>query len=118
MTAAWPLACASGWCDMIGACDALMRARIRMAQRKKPIPNGPGLFEAQERQLERRLRRQRALFIPRFLRDAAKNFHLDDVAQDQAYKIAVHWADLESKGHLPEFKETSIDTQFLDHLFG
>src|SRR4051794_39484956 len=89
-----------------------------MARRKNQIPNGPGLFEDQERHLERRLRRQRALFIPRFLRDAAANIQLKNAAQDRAYAIALQWAELESTGHLPGFKETSIDTQFLDQLFG
>jgi len=89
-----------------------------MARRKRPTHSGPGLFEEQERHLERRLRRQRALFIPRFLREAAANFQLKNAAQDRAFEIAVRWADLETTGHLPEYKETSIDTQFLDQLFG
>ncbi|HVX11927.1 MAG TPA: DNA methyltransferase [Pirellulales bacterium] len=89
-----------------------------MARRKNGKPNGPGLFDEQERQLERRIRRQRALFIPRFLREAASSLHLRTPARDRAYEIATRWADLETKGHLPQYKETSIDTQFLDQLFG
>lgn len=89
-----------------------------MARRKNGNHNGPGLFDEQERQLERRIRRQRALFIPRFLREASLNLHLRNEAQDKAYEIALRWADLETKGHLPQYKETSIDTQFLDQLFG
>lgn len=92
-----------------------------MARRKAPTRPGPDLFEEQNRQLvhqTQRRRRQRALFIPRFLREAAANMQLRDAAQDRAYEIAVHWADLETDGHLPQFKETSIDTQFLDQLFG
>ncbi|HUY87153.1 MAG TPA: DNA methyltransferase [Pirellulales bacterium] len=89
-----------------------------MARRKNSNHNGPGLFDEQERQLERRIRRQRALFIPRFLREAALNLHLRNEAQDKAHEIAIRWADLETKGHLPQYKETSIDTQFLDQLFG
>jgi hypothetical protein len=89
-----------------------------MARRKSRIQAGPGLFEQQERHLERRLRRQRALFIPRFLREAAANLQLQNAAQDRAYAIAIRWAELETSGHLPEYKETSIDTQFLDQLFG
>ena len=89
-----------------------------MARRKNSHHNGPGLFDAQVRHIERRVRRQRALFIPRFLREAAASLKLRTEAQDRAHVIAVRWADLETAGHLPKFKETSIDTQFLDQLFG
>jgi hypothetical protein len=89
-----------------------------MARRKPPPPNGPGLFDEQERHLERRLRRQRALFIPRLLREAAASFQLQGEAREHAYQIAIRWANLETSGHLPGYKETSIDTQFLDQLFG
>jgi hypothetical protein len=89
-----------------------------MARRKAPPDNGPGLFAEQVIQLERRIRRQRALFIPRFLREAAADAKLRGDAQDRAQQIAIQWADLETKGHLPTYKETSIDTQFLDQLFG
>src|SRR5439155_25013817 len=77
-----------------------------------------GLFEEHERQLARRLRRQRALFIPHFLREAAANMQLRGVAQDKAHAIVLRWAELETSGHLPRYKETSIDTQFLDQVFG
>jgi len=88
-----------------------------MARRKSRTHDGPGLFEEQERERIRRTRRQRALFIPKYLAEAAKSKHLEGAAQDRAHEIAVRWADLESKGHLPQFKETSVDTQFLDQLF-
>lgn len=89
-----------------------------MARRKNPIHNGPGLFEEEERNHVRRIRRHRALFIPRLLREAAASMRLKDAAQDRAHAIAIRWADLETSGHLPQYKETSIDTQFLDQLFG
>jgi hypothetical protein len=91
-----------------------------MARRQKNAHDGPGLFHEQERHLERRIRRQRALFIPRFLTEAAGNLQLASPAQDNAHQIAIRWAKLESNGHLhrPDYKETSIDTQFLDQLFG
>jgi hypothetical protein len=87
---------------------------------RKNVHDGPGLFLEQERHLERRIRRQRALFIPRFLTEAAGNIHLASPAQERAHQIAIRWAELESNGHLhrPDYKETSIDTQFLDQLFG
>jgi hypothetical protein len=89
-----------------------------MARRKNSTHNGPGLFDEQERHLERRIRRQRALFIPRFLREAAASFKLQGEAQDRAHEIVLRWATLETSGRLPQYKETSIDTQFLDQIFG
>ena len=38
-----------------------------MARRKNNIHNGPGLFEEREQQQERRIRRQRALFMHRIV---------------------------------------------------
>ena len=89
-----------------------------MARRNAPQIDAQGLFSEQERHHERRIRRQRALFIPRFLRDAGASFRLQTPAQDRAYEITLRWAKLETDGHLPKYKETSIDTQFLDQLFG
>jgi len=86
---------------------------------RKPLtPESPRLFAHYEQSTERRIRRQRALFIPRLVREAAKHVALSGPAQDKAYAIAVQWADLESSGKLAKHKETSIDTQFLDQLFG
>ena len=89
-----------------------------MARRTNRRHDGPGLFEEQEQHLARRIRRQRALFIPRFLSEAASNLQLRGAAEDKAHEIALRWADLETNGHLPKYKETSIDTQFLYQLFG
>ena len=89
-----------------------------MAARNKIPTNGASLFQVQESESDRRLRRQRALFIPRIVRETAVNEQLHDEAQDRAHAIAIRWADLETAGHLPLYKETSIDTQFLDQLFG
>lgn len=76
------------------------------------------LFAAQEIAHARRIRRQRALFIPKFLREIATSKALAGTQQDRAYKIAVRWADLHASGRLAEHNETTIDTQFLDQLFG
>ena len=89
-----------------------------MARRKIPTHNGPGLFDEQERHLERSIRRQRALFIPRILHEAAETLPLRGEAQDRAHEIVLRWANLETSGRLPEYKETSIDTQFLYQIFG
>ena len=76
----------------------------RMARKKNVVQNGRGLFDEQLQQLERRIRRQRALFIPKYLRAAAASFQLQGAAQDRAYDIAVRWADLETSGRLPEYR--------------
>ncbi|MCA9273330.1 MAG: N-6 DNA methylase [Phycisphaerales bacterium] len=89
-----------------------------MSKRPANAKDGPRLFEHHEQVLNRRIRRQRALFIPKFIREAAANQQLNGAAQNSAYEIAVRWADLETSGNLAKHKETSIDTQFLDQLFG
>jgi type I restriction-modification system DNA methylase subunit len=89
-----------------------------MAKKTTQARDGARLFEQQERAHERRVRRQRALFIPRYLRELSQSSSLEGEARDRAYAIAVRWAELESSGKLAEHKETSIDTQFLDQLFG
>lgn len=64
------------------------------------------------------MRRQRALFIPRYVREAGQNVALAGPARDRAYAVILQWADLQSNGHLPKYNETTIDTQFLDQVFG
>ena len=73
-----------------------------MAKRKSVEPTGRGLF-AGHATPRRRVRPQRALFIPHLLREKADNNLLEE-AQSKAHEIAVHWADLETNGHLPEYK--------------
>src|SRR5581483_3019627 len=88
-----------------------------MAKRVRQVKESPGLFAQHEQALQRRIRRQRALFIPHYLTDAAKEFDFDIPEVARAHAIAVRWADLETAGHLPKYKETTIDTQFLEQLF-
>ncbi len=89
-----------------------------MPKRASKAPEEARLFEHEEREQRRRLRRQRALFIPKYVAEAAARTDLSGKAQDNAYAIALRWADLESSGWLAKQKETAIDTQFLDQLFG
>lgn len=88
-----------------------------MAKKNSQARDGARLFEQQERAHERRVRRQRALFIPRFLRDAAKAESMAGAPQDRAHAVILRWSELERTGKLPAHKETSIDTQFLDQIF-
>ncbi len=78
--------------------------------------DGPRLFVEQEIAAERRHQRQRALFIPRFLTNAAAAAMLDEAAHKATYGAIKRWADLEANGHL-RHKETAIDTQFLEQIF-
>lgn len=87
-----------------------------MAKRSTQGDAGPLLYDTSA--IDRRIRRQRALFIPKLVREEAAGKQLGGPAQDRAHAIAVHWAELETRGELAKHKETSIDTQFLDHLFG
>jgi hypothetical protein len=67
-----------------------------MAKRKKVEFNGRGLFDDQLHQLEQRIRRQRALFIPHLLHDeASKNLDKDPESEERAYAIALKWAELD-----------------------
>ncbi len=89
-----------------------------MAKKTITPTDSPRLFETQQKTYDRRIRRQRALFIPRYTREVADSQQLSGAAQDAAYKIALRWADRESSGQLIKDRETTIDTQFLDQLFG
>jgi hypothetical protein len=89
-----------------------------MAKGTSNVKDGPRLFDRYEQVVDRRIRRQRALFIPKYVREAAASQQLAGTAQDHAYALVLRWADLESAGELARQKETSIDTQFLDQLFG
>ncbi|MCZ7649527.1 MAG: N-6 DNA methylase [Planctomycetota bacterium] len=90
-----------------------------MARRKNDPQRGlPNLYEEQARIEIRRLRRQRALFIPKFLTQEAASPALAGPERDHAYKIAMRWAEMETTGALAQATETSIDSQFLTQLFG
>ncbi|MCW5757522.1 MAG: hypothetical protein KIT54_09820 [Phycisphaeraceae bacterium] len=90
---------------------------------KKPAkdtahPAAPALFESRQRATERRLRRQRALFIPRYVEEAAKSPGLRGEAFDKAFEVARRWARMDRKGELLKHTERSIDAEFLAQLFG
>lgn len=89
-----------------------------MAKKTAAPAQDTRLFATHERATERRIRRQRALFIPRFLREAGIAKDLAGERQDKAYDILLRWAALETSGKLHAHRETTIDTQFLDQLFG
>ncbi len=89
-----------------------------MARRQSWESFEPTLYDYQQRAEIRRARRQRALFIPRYLTEAAKSYLLAGSDQERAHAIAVRWADLEADGRLAAHTETSIDAQFLAELFG
>lgn len=63
------------------------------------------------------LRRRRALILPRLLAQEAHRLPAGDPAEQQAHEILLRWADLDSRSHL-RTKETSLDADFLNEVFG
>ncbi|MBK8915867.1 MAG: N-6 DNA methylase [Phycisphaerales bacterium] len=88
-----------------------------MASKRDAAPGNPALFVQQFVAARREARRQRALFIPRFVSEAGRDPALIGTERERARKILLHWAELEWEGRLAEHRETSIDTQFLDAVF-
>ncbi|MGD0462282.1 MAG: DNA methyltransferase [Tepidisphaeraceae bacterium] len=83
---------------------------------KRSIPQsgtGPahGLFA------DAKKRRHPNLFIPRLLAEAADGPINGGADRDRAEQILREWSDLAEKGHLNR-KETALDDQFLDKIFG
>ncbi len=75
-------------------------------------PGNPEMlfFELEER-------KRRKLFLPRLLPGWSQGVELETPERDQAHKIILKWADLESAGKLRK-KETSVDAAFLQEVFG
>jgi type I restriction-modification system DNA methylase subunit len=63
-------------------------------------------------------RRRQRLFLPKYLRAAGADMRLAGSARDEAHRILVRWADLESSGKLFKKKETSLEGEFLAEVFG
>jgi type I restriction-modification system DNA methylase subunit len=84
---------------------------------KKSKPGIEGIHDTGHLFRSAALARHRSLILPKYLNDeAAKPIH-HDLAAEEAHKILVKWANLESNGHLAK-KEISLDSQFLDEVFG
>ncbi len=62
--------------------------------------------------------RRRNLFLPRDLKGKSTDQRLRGESQEQAHKIILKWADMESSGKLEEQKETAIEGEFLKEVFG
>src|SRR5205814_2329421 len=63
-------------------------------------------------------RRHAKLFLPKFLADESfKAIHDDDPGLHKARPVLTRWADRADAGHLTQ-KETSLDAEFLQHIFG
>ncbi len=58
------------------------------------------------------------LILGRWLKEAAADKRLDDDAIQAAHAIVCKWADLESKGRLAKLKETQLQGDFLNEVFG
>ncbi len=62
--------------------------------------------------------RRRGLFLARYLQQAAYDYRLRDKQQEDAHKIIVKWADMESGGRLRLRKESNLEAEFLTEVFG
>ena len=87
-----------------------------MAKNKRADEH-PTLFPENSRLTHAALRRRRHIILPRYLRDEAQRFRYKDGDLAKAYATVVRWADLETGGHL-ERKETALDADFLNEVFG
>jgi hypothetical protein len=84
---------------------------------KKAKPGIAGAHDAGHLFRSTALERHRRLILPKYLNDEAEKPFLQDSALEEAHKVLIKWADLESNGHLAK-KEISLDSQFLDEVFG
>ncbi len=84
---------------------------------KKTKPGIAGIHDAGHLFRSAALARHRHLILPRFLNDKAERRPKEDPDLEEAHKILIKWADLESNGYLAK-KEISLDSQFLDEVFG
>jgi hypothetical protein len=62
--------------------------------------------------------RRRNLFLPRNLKACSTDQRLRGEAQEQAHKIILKWAEMESSGKLEKRKETELEGEFLTQVFG
>ncbi|MFQ5491305.1 MAG: hypothetical protein ACE5GE_11330, partial [Phycisphaerae bacterium] len=63
--------------------------------------------------------RRRTLILPRYLNAAAGDLRLKSTPEyQQAYQILCKWADLEANGKLQRRKETTLEGEFLNEVFG
>lgn len=86
-----------------------------MADSRRSKDN-PKLFAADGTR-RRAPRARRPLFLPRLLRDEARNGVLQGSDQEAAHEVLKQWADLELGGYLNK-KEVSLDADFLHAIFG
>ncbi|HUE72748.1 MAG TPA: hypothetical protein VMP01_17815, partial [Pirellulaceae bacterium] len=75
------------------------------------------LFAADSPVAERQAKTDR-LILERFLKQAARNFFLEEAELRAAHAILLRWADLESTGRLAQLNETQIQGDFLAEVFG
>lgn len=64
-----------------------------------------------------RIRKRRALILPRYLKEWGDRIIYQGQRQDEAHEIIKKWAEMERAGRLAK-KETSLDAEFLLEVFG
>lgn len=72
---------------------------------------GTGLFSEPNR------KRHPRLFLPKYLAEAAEQFPIEPAELERVSGALKHWADLADQGHLRQ-KETALDAEFLQKVFG
>ena len=81
-------------------------------------PKGEHLFPELNKSRYGEARRLRPLFLPALLEKEARDKRLKSPDQDHAYEIICKWADIESSGKLDQMKETTIEGEFCNEVFG
>lgn len=79
--------------------------------------NQPALDLAAGRPIPIALRRRRALILPRILAHEGERVQISMVDWQSPHAVLQRWADLEAGGHLAR-KETAVDADFLNEVFG
>jgi len=72
----------------------------------------------EESPVARRQPKTDPLFLARLVKDAGEDKRLDVEPIEEAHKILVRWADLESSGRLAGLTETQLQGEFLSEVFG
>jgi hypothetical protein len=62
--------------------------------------------------------RWRNLFLPGKLKEHSTDQRLRGESREQAHKIILKWADLDSSGKLERRKETELEAEFITQIFG
>lgn len=63
-------------------------------------------------------KRHRNLFLPNILNKVSTHYLVREEAAEKAHEIIIRWANLELDGKLEDKKETALEGEFLNEIFG